>query len=107
MLVSCSEKKADTIKKPDNLIPKEKMILILVDVHLVEGTLSSVSKNELNTQDYSLYYYKSIFAKHKINKEQFDLSIKYYSHYPEKLNEIYTEVVNRLIEIQSRVNVGK
>ena len=88
-------------KIPADVIPKEKMTMILTDVHLAEAAITLKSINAQPTKDYSGPQYEYVYKLHHIDKEKFVKSMKYYSSHPKDLEELYTEVLNELSKRQA------
>jgi len=86
------------MEKPENLIPKEKMILILNDLAIVNSAKVMNAKiliqNGIEPTDY-------IFEKYNIDSLQFVESDRYYASIPEEHEEIYIEVESKL-EIEKK-----
>jgi hypothetical protein len=89
---------------PSNVLPREKMAAILVDVHL-----NQVYVNRMNfgTGDSSQVAYnqleKEIFAKHKVDTAQYKRSFMFYASTPDYMIEIYDKVTKDL-EAKTKVN---
>lgn len=92
LLFSCSNDN----RKPDNLIDEQKMSEMLVRIHLAE----SKSSNSMLPSDSAIFYYKtledSIFTKYGVSKEQYIESYMYYMKNVEKMDKIYTRVIDSL-----------
>lgn len=90
-LLACNHDNA-----PDNLIEEDKFIPLLVDIHLVDGYLSSGSQlpDSLSYRGNNLY--AEIFKKHHVDSVQFKKSFQYYSVHLEQMNNIYKAVVDKL-----------
>ena len=75
----------------------------MVDVQLLEGLIAvrTISEEQVNV------YYNATFKKHGIDKNTFDLSMKYYIEYPEKLELIYQDVITELSKKQAAVQTAK
>jgi len=92
-LLACQ---SHTIKKPAQLIEKEKMSRVLEDVLLMESYyqskhgIPSVYKDAL---DESL---SEVFKKHHVSKKQFKESYVYYASQPEVFKELNTSIMDRL-----------
>jgi hypothetical protein len=94
---SCSKKKIDI---PENVLGKEKMVPVLVDMHLAMaliGISQSSDSVHYTLDDYSA----SIFRMHHITKEQYRISLEFYTAHPELLDDMYAEVINELSKKQS------
>lgn len=98
LFVSCSFN-----KRPEDVISQEDMVNIIVDIHLLDGLMSvrDVQK-ELVSADTSNYY-DLIFEKYGYDRAQFDTSLFYYSKNINTYDDIYNEVVNKLLSIQSDI----
>lgn len=92
--VSLSCQEIEKPKKPDNLIPKDKMAEVLYDITLLNATKSYSPKMIAESNiDYHDYVYK----KHGIDSVQFAESNFWYSHHIDAYLAIYNQVEERLI----------
>ncbi len=80
-------------KKPDNLIPKDKMVDILIDAKLISSA-SSVNRKIMEDRGVKLNQY--VFEKHNIDSLQFVLSNEYYAFYIKDYQEIYDKIKDSL-----------
>jgi hypothetical protein len=90
---------------PSDLLTKEQMIPLLVDIHLTEASLK-LNQATILPKDIKLYYssaYTPVFKKHKTSPEQFDRSLQWYTRHIDKLDEIYTEVITRLSKLETQI----
>ena len=101
LLFGCTDKKEKNVIT--NIISKQDMIQILVDVELTESAISLEQLRNKNIDIYSNYYYKEVFKKYHITKQQFEESLKYYSKSNDDLNEMYVQVINILSRKQSEI----
>jgi len=90
VLLSCNNGK---IKRPDNLIPQNKMVDIIVDLTLLNSA-QGLNKKVLDKEDIlpDLYVYK----KYNIDSIQFLKSNAYYAHDIDVYHEIYVKVKARI-----------
>lgn len=101
-LASCTKKVEGKIKPPDDLITREEMVDIIVDMHIFDAVMASEQKKggkEVQNQKY--YLYNSIMEKHNITRERFDESFKYYQHDFEVMDDIYADVITKLSIMKS------
>ena len=75
--------------KPDNLIPEDKMIDILIDAKLI-GITNSANKKIM--RDAGIEPNTYIFNKYDIDSLQFAQSNEYYSYYIDEYESIYTKI---------------
>lgn len=80
--------------RPRGLIGEEEMIGVLVDVHLAEAILMNEESLGSNVDSLSPIVMARVFHKHQVSREQFDKSLDYYSHDPDRLNQMYEQVYN-------------
>ena len=79
---------------PKEVLSFDRMIPLLVDVHLIEGARNG-SLILGDTNDIEDYYAK-VYQKHGITEGQFKKSFKFYSSYPELFIPIYEKVLDSL-----------
>ncbi|GAA4804524.1 DUF4296 domain-containing protein [Litoribaculum gwangyangense] len=96
-LVACN--RFNGPEKPDNLIPKEKMIDILIDDKLISSA-STVNKMILKNSGIDLDTY--IFTKYNIDSLQFVLSNNYYAFHIKDYEEIYNKVEDSLEMLKTK-----
>lgn len=106
LLISCSSKNAAHI--PENVLPMDKMAALLTDAHILEAALNLNLSNEAQAvNERREETMLAVLKKHKINKEQFDESFKYYGQHPEEFGEVYKLVLNNLSELQAKTAAEK
>jgi hypothetical protein len=95
VLTSCYKLKGP--KKPENLISKEKMVNILIDIRLLTSASGSnkavLENNKIIPETY-------VYKKHKIDSLQFALSSDYYAFYLDDYDEIYKKVSDSLKQLK-------
>ena len=98
---ACGEK---LMKKPDDLIPKEKMIEILSEMAIVN---SAKSTNIAILRDHNIDPTEYVFKKFAIDSIQFVESDRYYASVPSEYEAIYTEVEIRLTNQKKELEDAK
>ena len=101
--ISCSKKEE---KIPADIIPREKTVQVMVDIHLAEAR-SQFNVPFDNSGNVKQVYYKYIFEKHKISYSQLMKSWIYYSGHPGILSKVYDEVITELSKKQAAVSDNK
>jgi hypothetical protein len=92
MILSCNKKE---VSKPKNLIPKDKMIDLLFDMHLANKSRNI--KNNLG--DKKPNYFPLIYKKYNIDSTQFKESHTYYmTNLPEYI-EIYKKMDDSIMSL--------
>jgi len=87
-------------KTPDNLIEREKMLDVLVDIQLTDAYLGQVYNPDTSKmQAHSRYNY--VFKKFGIDSAIFTNSLRYYSKNPAELDSMYSLVADSLKRLQT------
>ena len=94
IFLSCGGQKREI---PQDILSKNSFIGLLKDIHLAEAKFElhktkgmGIAKNEL------AHNYSSIYKKYEITVDDFDKTLDYYAQNPEKLEKIYTRVLEQL-----------
>lgn len=98
LLISCTSN--TILKKPDDLIPPDKMEDLLIDMFIASGakkTINVSGKQGVN-------YYPYVFQKHKIDSAQFRRSSYYYTSKIDAYDDILKRVEKRLKYIKDSVS---
>lgn len=99
---ACNPSKPE-VTLPANIVSKDTMVGILVDVHILEATIDlGIMKSEIDLKQTDKYY--SIFKKHNITRKEYDKSLLFYTSHPELLNQIYDNVIAGLSRKQAELN---
>ena len=97
-LINCTSN--TIIKKPDNLIPKEKMVDLLSDMLLASG-----GQHIKNTQlQRDVNYFSIVFEKYNIDSTEFKESNFYYTSRIDDYEDILNQVSERLIKMRAEIN---
>ena len=84
-------------KKPTDLpLPEEKLIRVLMDMHLAEGAFHNLSTSSKDTLAFQ--YYDQIYQIHEVDKADVDSCIALLNRRPEQFFDIYEKVKNNLEE---------
>jgi len=100
-MISCG--KINFRNKHPDIIPKDKFISILVDIHLADAVLSISSIKKIYTREKSQIYYNQVLEVHGFTITQFNNTIKSYSKKPAKLDKIYEEVLAELSKLEGSI----
>lgn len=86
MLVGCE------IKRPEDVIPPDKLEALLYDYHLAQVMGTDLSGSSYKRKLYSEY----VFEKHGYTEAQFDSSMLWYTRKPRYLYDVYASLHERL-----------
>ena len=101
LLTSCGEKLLD---KPEDLIPKEKMINILKDITILN---SARSTSVTVLHDYKIEPTTFVFSKYGVDSLQFVTSDKYYASLPNEYEAMYVEIEKQLDNAKEEMSEAK
>lgn len=94
LLVGCAE---EVIKKPEDLIPREKMTNILYDISLLTSAKNTdravLFNHGIETMDY-------IYKKYDVDSVQFVKSDEYYASKPQEYQDIFESIKKRLDSLE-------
>jgi hypothetical protein len=95
---SCEE---ETSIRPPHLLSRDKMVGILVDIHLSDAAFQTrrYSSEQVKQFSESDFYY-SVLRKQRVADSVFETSLIYYCSKPKEFEKIYTRVINKLTEME-------
>ena len=77
VLAGCNDKKK-VMKKPAHLINRITLVNILAESYLIESTLQMTAPDSIGKDELARRYYKDLFDRYHITREQFESSVAYY-----------------------------
>ncbi|TND08244.1 MAG: hypothetical protein FD123_2499 [Bacteroidetes bacterium] len=92
LLFACGEKKT-AVPVPADLIPRDKMVEVMTDVHLLEAAMQISSVPGPEHKEFANY---DIFKKYGYTHDQYERSIAWYSTRLEDFDKMYDEVLARI-----------
>lgn len=93
-LLACQQQ--NNTDAPANLIPREKMVQILADVHILEALIeANVAYPDSAVMVYNKKH-KEILEKYGVTKEQFHSTYDYYGKSLENMDKLYETVLDTL-----------
>lgn len=86
-------------EQPEDLIEKEKMVKLLMEIHLLEAKMTQVP---VEPSDSAVVVYnhfeKLLFEEFDITKDQYETSFNYYVDNTAEFEKIYNAVVDSLMQ---------
>jgi hypothetical protein len=98
VFISCEREKL-----PEGILGKNKMIPILIDIHLSESITNQRFALGLTQDSLPENLYLSVCKKHNVDRKTLENSLYYYGRNPEKFTKIYDAVVDRLNEMEIKI----
>ena len=90
---SCQSNNEFSTNVPKDLLNEPKFTAIFSDVILLEASANQESPSLLHTQNVMNISSPEILKKHHVTKKQFEEAFVYYAEDKEKMNEIYTKIL--------------
>ncbi|HWZ36249.1 MAG TPA: DUF4296 domain-containing protein [Mucilaginibacter sp.] len=81
-------------KNTKDILDRQAMISVLVDVHLVDGALSNESNMDSLYRNTGRYFY--VFKQHHTDSARFRKSMLYYTRQPDYFLKMYDDVIRTL-----------
>lgn len=96
----------DRYDQPENLIAEDTMVSIMTDIMKAEGYTQIKGYQVNQFSDALIKTADSIFKAHNVTSDQYEVSLKYYASYQDKMDQIYgavlEDVSKELGEVQAR-----
>lgn len=90
---------------PDGIIKPDKMTNLMVDVHIVDGSIYDIDTQVADSlYKYGINRYLKVFKNHHTDSLQFRKSMEYYSLHTEQLEEMYAEITKILQAKNDSIN---
>ena len=81
---------------PDGIIKEDRMTNLLIDMHIVDGSMYSVMQQPDSLYKHGTGRYLAIFNKYHTDSLEFKKSFKYYSTQPAEMEAIYNQILKNL-----------
>ncbi len=100
LLSACGGQETEKRDRPDNVLPKDDFIRVMVDLHLVEA-MSRQGKLLGEEQDpFMDAYYQDVFDHHGITRAQFDTTFTWYRADMKEMKSVYEATMNELTKMR-------
>jgi hypothetical protein len=101
-LVSCKQNEEKTQGDSGKIIPREKMVILMAEMQIVEAHIDELRKAGHKTKDSTLFYYQKVFSKNEVMPADFENCLMYYKKDLEQLQLLYADVITRLSELKAK-----
>lgn len=99
ILFSC-----DGRKVPEGILDEDKMVEVLIDIHLAEGLVSTFPIHYDSSRVLYPLFEKEVFKKHQIPDSVFRMSLEYYMQDTKKMDRIYARTIDSLHVVEKSGN---
>ncbi|MBN2175336.1 MAG: DUF4296 domain-containing protein [Bacteroidales bacterium] len=102
IITGCTSKIDEVGPPPPDLIPRDTMVNIIADIHLMDAIMQNAQKRgDDQLENKKIILYESIMEKHQITRDQFESSLEYYEQNLDVIDAIYADVITRLSKMKS------
>ncbi|AFL86211.1 hypothetical protein Belba_3723 [Belliella baltica DSM 15883] len=98
-LVSCGKNKL-----PEGILDEDKMVSVLIDIHIAEGLVSTLPINYDSSRTMYPMFENEVFRKHNVADSVFHRSLEYYLANPRIIDRIYARTIDSLNVIEKSGN---
>ncbi|WP_188558241.1 DUF4296 domain-containing protein [Hymenobacter glacieicola] len=95
LLVTACQK-PDEVAPPRQLIPREKMVSLLIELHTLEARADAAGLPTDSARALFHAAQKNLYWRYEVNDSSFTQSYRYYAIHEKDLDEIYAAVVDSL-----------
>lgn len=95
MLGACGESRV-----PDGVLSEDKMVEVLIDIHMAEGYVSSFPIHYDSSRRLYPLFETEVFRKHQVPDSVFVESLVYYMRDTRLMNRIYARTIDSLSVIE-------
>jgi len=105
LLLGCQ--RADDAPPPQPLMPREQLVSVLADLHLLEAQVENAHLSGDSARALYLQQQKSIFWGYEVTDSLFQQSFRYYASHGKDLDDIYGVVLDTLAARQTKLSSKK
>jgi hypothetical protein len=99
ILFSCGRKKL-----PDGILDEDKMVEVLIDIHLAEGLVSTFPIHYDSSRVLYPLLEKEVFKKHQIPDSVFRMSLEFYMKDTKTMDRMYARTIDSLHVVEKSGN---
>ena len=103
LLSACYNINESNTPIPENFFNKEKMVDVLMDIQIIEGTLIYNRVNNKDGKELKEEYYNQVFLEYNITALDFKQNMDYYTSKPKLMEEVLDNVLENLNERQAKL----
>ena len=103
LLAGCQP--SDDVQPPQPLMPRQQLVSILADLHLLEARVESSRLPPDSARALYLQQQKSLFRRRQITDSLFQQSYRYYASHGKDLDDIYGTVLDTLAMRQAELGI--
>ena len=103
LLLAVACQRPEEAPRPAELLPKEQLIPLLVDLHVLEARVETSRLSPDSARALFQSEKKSLLWYHEVSDSVFERSYRYYGVHGKDLNDIYGAVIDTLTQREARL----
>lgn len=100
LLTASACQKTDEVPAPAQLLPPDKMVSLLVELHTLEARTDAAALTPDSSRALFQQEKKKIYWRHEVSDSVFTQSFRYYAIQGQELNLIYKSVIDSLATLE-------
>lgn len=104
-LFACKNKPKVLGSKPDWLLERDSMVIVMTDIHILEG--ARVGEKSIGDERPISAHYNKLWEKHQLTAARYDSNFAFYTKRPKLMDAIYEEVLENLSKIEAENKTRK
>lgn len=101
LFAGCHKKQVQ--EKPENLIGRSTMVKLIAESYLIESVVGMNPEDTLNRFKSTKEYYKDLFDRYHVTREQFNKSIEYYMGDEEDAEKLLSEASTLIMKKKQKM----
>ncbi len=106
-LSGCYKNNKLKVQKPNNLIPKKKLTLVIKNMEIAEAIISYERSHAVKGNISEKDFYNKIFSEYHVTPSQIRKSIDYYTSQGEVMGKIYNNILNDFSLMENEIYLKK
>ncbi len=103
LFIFLSACKSELPDVPKDIIPMDKMEVILADMHITDAVAETKAQLGMNEKLLTEEYHVQVFKNHGVTREEFLKSYKFYEANPKLLNRMYDNILQAMSKREEAV----
>lgn len=103
--VSCRD--TEKPEPPEHLIPRDSLVLILAELHMVDAALIAKNVHNPEMRKIANQIYYSVHTRHGYTRRQFEETIAFYAEWTEEFINVYDDVKIQLKKLETKYMEGE
>ncbi|TGE06507.1 DUF4296 domain-containing protein [Hymenobacter fodinae] len=98
--------KPEDVAPPSKLLPQDKMVSVLVNIHILEAQVDASALPSDSARALFLQQKKELFKRYGVTDSSFRQSYRYYAVHDKDLDDIYKIVIDSLGKREQKLGVS-